>query len=261
MRSFIEALRVQIRVISALILREIGSRHGSDSVGILWLLVEPILITMIVIGIHWAGSGGAAFVRSIPIVVFLLTGYTPHLMFRHGGLAGTVAWTSNSGLLYHRQVHPVDLVLARILVEIITVLIAFVVVAAIFYVAGQVSVPRYLPYIFLGWFYHIWFTLIVCFFFTGACFIWPLTRRLYQPLVLLALPVYCSFFMLSWIPTNIQWWILLFPPANATEIMRYGYFGASASTFYNIPYTTEVCIILTFFSIVVMFRGRRHLEL
>jgi ABC-type polysaccharide/polyol phosphate export permease len=261
MGSFFKALGIQFRVIRALILREIGSRHGNDSVGVIWLLIEPILITMIVIGIHWAGAGGATFIRSIPIVIFLLTGYTPHLMFRHGGLAGAIAWTANSGLLYHRQVHCVDLVLARLAVEVITVLAAFIIIYTIFFYFGQVSLPEYTPYVFLGWFFHIWFIITICFFFTGGCTIWPLLRRLYQPLVLLALPAYCAFFMLAWVPTNIQWWILLFPPANATEIMRYGYFGASASTFFNIPYTIEVLIFMTFFSMIVMFRGRKNLEL
>ena len=261
MLDLFAGLRVQTRVISALVLREIGSKHGSDSLSISWLLVEPILITLIVIGIHYLGAGGAAIVRDVPIVVFLLTGYMPHLMFRHSGLAGASAWTSNSGLLYHRQVHPIDLVLARLFVEIVTVLIGFIIVYILFYAFGQVGWPEYMPYIFLGWFLHIWFIIVICFFFTGGCFIFPLLRRLFQPIVLLGLPAYCAFFMLSWITTDVQWWILLFPSANATEIMRYGYFASSASTYFSIPYTIECLIFLTFFSLVVMLRGRRYLEL
>jgi capsular polysaccharide transport system permease protein len=103
MSNFAAALRVQFRVISAIILREVGSRHGGDAVGTFWLLLEPIIITLIVVAIHQAS--GAAILQSGPVVVLLLTGYVPHLMFRHGGLAGIAALTANSGLLYHRQVH------------------------------------------------------------------------------------------------------------------------------------------------------------
>jgi capsular polysaccharide transport system permease protein len=101
----------------------------------------------------------------------------------------------------------------------------------------------------------------MCFFFTGGCLVWPLLRRMFQPLALLMLVPYGAFFMLSWMSPTVRFWLLFFPPANASEIMRYGYFGDSALTFFDIPYTLEACLFLTFFSLVAMFRGRQHLEL
>src|ERR1700730_17852231 len=166
MRNFAAALRVQFRVISAIVLREVGSLHGGDAVGTFWLLLEPVIITLIVVVIHQAS--GAQIVQAGPVIVLLLTGYVPHLMFRHGGLAGIAALNANSGLPYHRQVHFVDLVFARLLVEIVTVLVAFVVIYLGFYVFGSVKRPSSLGYIYLGWFYHIWFIISMCFFFTGG---------------------------------------------------------------------------------------------
>jgi len=259
MGSFAAALRVQFRVISAILLREIGSRHGGDAVGTFWLLLEPVVITLIVIGIHQAS--GAPAVQSIPVIVFLLTGYVPHLMFRHAGLAGISALNANSGLLYHRQVHFADLVFGRLLVEIVTVLIAFTAIYFGFYVTGMIALPHSLGYIYLGWFYHIWFIITMCFFFTGGCLFWPILRRLFQPLALIMLLPYAAFFMLSWMSPEVRYYLLFFPPANAAEIMRCGYFGDSALTFFNIPYTSEACLVLTFFSLLVMFRGRQRLEL
>jgi capsular polysaccharide transport system permease protein len=257
--EFAKALRVQFRVIGAIIVRELGSRHGGDAVGTFWLLVEPIFITLVIVVLHVAG--GTTVLQSVPIIVILLTGYVPHLMYRHSGLAGFAALNANSGLLYHRQVHFLDLVLARLLVEIITVLIGFTAVYLGFYAFGQIALPHSLGYIYLGWFYHIWFIVVVCFFFTGGSLKWPILRRLFLPLALAMLFPYGAFFMLSWIPTTTRYYLLFFPPANATEIMRYGYFGDSALTFFSIPYTTEALIFLTFFSVLVLFSGRRLLEL
>ena len=96
--------------------------------------------------------------------------------------------------------------------------------------------------------------------FTGACFIWPLTRRLFQPLVLLFLPIYAAFFMLSWMSPTVRYYLLFFPPANAAEMMRYGYFGNGALTFFDIPYTTEVCLAMTLLGLLSAFRGRKRLE-
>src|SRR5437588_9978720 len=101
----------------------------------------------------------------------------------------------------------------------------------------------------------------MCFLLTGGCLIWPILRRLFQPLALIMLLPYGAFFMMSWVSPKIRYYLLFFPPANASEIMRCGYFGDSALTYFYIPYTSEACLVLTFFSLIVMFHGRLHLEL
>jgi len=259
MGNFAAALRVQFRVVTAILLRELGSRHGGDAFGMIWLLLEPSLITLVVITLHLAG--GNQIINSVPVVIFLLTGYVPHLMYRHAGLAGIIALTANSGLLYHRQVHFVDIVFARLLLEIIAVLLGFIIIYAGFYAYGSIHLPKSIAMIYLGWFLHIWFIAAMCFLFTGGCLIWPLLRRLFMPIALFMLFPYAAFFMLSWMTPKVRYWLLFFPPANASEVMRDGYFGASALTFYDIPYTIEACLFLTFIGLVVMFRGREHLEL
>ena len=258
MAELINGAARQGRVISALMLREIGGRHGGGNAGILWLLLEPIFMTLIVIGIH--EFSGANIIKSVPVVVFLLTGYVPHLMFRHGGLSGVSALTRNGGLLYHRQVHYVDIVLARWAVEAITVLGAFALIYFGFYVFGQITLPYSMAFLYLGWFFHIWFAMIGCFLFTGLGIVFPLVRRIFMPLSLLMLPVYAAFFMLSWLTAPFRNFLLYFPTANATEMMRFGYFGPSQQTYFDIPYTIEVLLVLTVISILVMDWGRKRLE-
>ena len=258
-RELLHGLRVQKRVISALFIRDLGSRHGGNASGTLWLFLEPVIVTLIVVAIHF--FGGSAFVQSVPVIIFLLTGYVPHLLFRHGGLSGLTALNANSGLLYHPQVHFVDIVLARLLVEIFTVLCAFVVIYAAFYTLGEITLPKMLAYVYLGWFFHIWFLVAACFFFTGAGLLWPIVRRLFMPLSLVMLPAYGAFFMLSWIPENIRNFLLFFPTADATEIMRYGYFGSATPTYFDIPYTFEACLVFSVVATLLMFQGRRRLEL
>jgi capsular polysaccharide transport system permease protein len=257
--EFVEGLNIQKRVVSALFVRELSSRHGGDASGTLWLFLEPIIVTLIVVSIHF--FGGSAFVQSVPVIIFLLTGYVPHLLFRHGGLSGLTALNANSGLLYHPQVHFTDIVIARLLVEIFTVLCAFVAIYLAFWLLGQITFPREFAYIYLGWFFHIWFLVSACFFFTGAGLIWPIVRRLFMPLSLLMLPAYGAFFMLSWIPQSVRDILLYFPTANATEIMRYGYFGDSAPTYFSLSYTFFSCLVFSAVAVLLLFRGRRRLEL
>jgi ABC-type polysaccharide/polyol phosphate export permease len=259
MKNFVFALSVQVRVLYAVIVRDIGSKHGGEAVGSIWLLMEPLIITLVVIAIHQAS--GQTALQSVPIVVFLLTGYVPHLMFRHAAMSGITALNVNSGLLYHKQIHFLDLVFSRFFVEVVTVLIAFIVVYCGCYFIGYVTLPNSVAYIYLGWAYHIWFIMIMCFLFTGGCLYWPMLRRLFQPFALIMLFPYGAFFMLSWMSPEVRYYLLFFPPANASEIMRYGYFGPSQLTFFDIPYTTEACLLLTLLTLIYMFRGRRRVEL
>lgn len=253
------ALAVQGRVIWALMIRDIGSRKGGDTTGLYWILLEPIIVTLIVITVHVVSSG-TTVVKSVPIVVFLLTGYVPHVLFRHSGLAGYSALSANGGLLYHKQIHFLDIIFARVFVEVITVLFGFTMVYLGFYLAGQIKLPYAVGYFFMGWFYQIWFVYGVCFLLTGAAFAWPIVRRMFQPMVLLFLPAYAAFFMLAWVSPNVRYYLLFFPPVNAAEMMRYGYFGNSALTFFDVQYTTEACLVLMFFGLLSAYRGRRRLE-
>jgi capsular polysaccharide transport system permease protein len=258
MSNLLRGMEVQIRVISALFLREMGSRHGGGGGAAFWILFEPIFITLIVIGIH--EFSGLQIIQSVPVVIFLLTGYVPHLMFRHSGLAGIGALAANGGLLYHRQIHYSDLVLARWGVEAAAVIVAFCILYFVFWMLGILTPPREIGYIYLGWFFHIWFTLIICFIFTGSSVVWPIVRRLFMPFSLLMLAPYGAFFMLAWLPEPERNFLLWFPCADATEIMRYGYFGASEPTYFNIPYTIESCIVLTVVSMLILAWGARRLE-
>jgi ABC-type polysaccharide/polyol phosphate export permease len=257
-REFFAAMRIQKRVIGALVRRDLSARHGGDVASNLWMFFEPIGITLLVLAFHWGTTGGV--VNSVPVVAFLLTGFTPHLLLRHSGLAGITAINSNVGLLYHQRIHFLDLVIARLLGEIGFILASFVTMYAIFYVAGYLRLPYSLAYIYLGWFFHIWFVFAVCLLFAGLGLIWELSRRIFMPLTYAMIPVYGAFFMMSWLPENIRNILLYFPPANATEIMRFGYFGTTQATYFFIPYTAACCTALTFVALLVLFRSRQRLE-
>ena len=63
--SLIANLRVQRRVLSALLLRELLTRYGRHNLGFLWLFVEPMLFTLGVTALWGPDAGGLAGVVSI----------------------------------------------------------------------------------------------------------------------------------------------------------------------------------------------------
>src|ERR1700760_4694257 len=69
------------RVISALFLREMLTRYGRNNIGFLWLFVEPILFTLVVVGIRSVTR--SIYEGSIPMVAFAVTGWPSAMLWRN----------------------------------------------------------------------------------------------------------------------------------------------------------------------------------
>ncbi len=119
--EILQALNVQIRVISALTLRETRSRYGNSKLGFFWALFEPFAHVMVFIAIF------SAMRRAVPIGdsigLFILTGIIPWLLFSKSVNNIMSALNSNKALLGYPQVMPLDIILSRIILDAATFLI------------------------------------------------------------------------------------------------------------------------------------------
>ncbi|MFT9120774.1 MAG: hypothetical protein ABF461_01905 [Zymomonas mobilis subsp. pomaceae] len=117
MKTFFYGLKIQIRVIGALILRELHTRYGRENVGYLWIILEPMLFAT-GIGILHAGADSSEFAfTDIKPVPFAIIGYGTFIIFRNivNRSSGTIE--SNAPLLYHRMVSLFDMLFARTIFE------------------------------------------------------------------------------------------------------------------------------------------------
>ena len=113
----------QVRVVHAIMLREIKTRFGRQRMGYLWAVLEPtafvaIFALMFAYGNQTAPSG-------MPVVPFLITGFAPFLLFRSTMTQTMGAIETNRILLTFPQITPTDLVLARALLEMATLTAVF----------------------------------------------------------------------------------------------------------------------------------------
>jgi capsular polysaccharide transport system permease protein len=124
----VAAHAVMGRVILAVILRETRTRFGKTRLGYLWALFEPLMHTLIFVAIFSAAGRGAPIGDSLTL--FLVTGFIPWLLFDH--VSGRVAHAidANSALLIYPQVTPVDLMMARTVLETSTLIIVAVLLLA-----------------------------------------------------------------------------------------------------------------------------------
>jgi capsular polysaccharide transport system permease protein len=114
-----ESVRIQGRVLLALVLREARTRYGRRRAGYLWALIEPLIhITIFYFLFKYIRSRHIAIGDSL--FVFLATGFVVFLGFR--GLMGRIqgGYSSNQALLAFPPVQMFDVFLGRAILEIAT---------------------------------------------------------------------------------------------------------------------------------------------
>jgi capsular polysaccharide transport system permease protein len=111
MSSFWRGLLIQRRVVGALIIREIYSRVGRESLGFAWLVAEPLVFALPVLFVWRAVRDPNE--HGLSLVPFLWSGYLPLLLFRHLGGRILLFIRANVPLLYHQRVKIFDIFIAR----------------------------------------------------------------------------------------------------------------------------------------------------
>jgi capsular polysaccharide transport system permease protein len=255
--SFFQSLAIQRRVISALVLREMLTRYGRHNIGFLWLFLEPMLFA-IGITIMWTYLHIAK--GNITVAGFALTGYSAIVMWRNTVNKMTNTASSNKGLLHHRQVKILDLVLARIFLEFAGVTTSLVFLTIIFNQLDLMPLPVNPLVALIGWFYLMWFVSGVGMIAAYLGELSELFDRVWHVLMYLTLPFTGAFYMVAWLPPEVQKILLWSPMVNAVELFREGYFGPSVQTIYSIQYLVIANSLLTFIGLVMVRKVRRRLD-
>lgn len=119
-RKPLEVLR---DVVFALFIRELKTRFGVYRLGLIWAFLEPVVFVLLMSGIRSLSRSGHLFggeAHTIPYPLFFMLGYVPYQLFSHLLTQSAAAVQANMGLFNHRQVRPIDTLLARSLLEMLT---------------------------------------------------------------------------------------------------------------------------------------------
>lgn len=241
--SFLGSLAVQRRVVGALMMREVITRFGRYNLGALWLIGEPMIFTLGVAAL-WTAAGLSRS-SAIPIVAFAITGYSSVLMWRNTVGRCASAIQSNFSLLFHRNVKVIDVMLARILLEIAGATGSFMVLVLFFVGIEWIEPPQDLLPVLFGWLMLAWFGLALSLTIGAATAYSPLVDRVWQPMSYLLFPLSGAAFMVDWLPPNAREVILWLPMVHSVEYIREGYFGAVATYHYDMGYMGTCNLMLT----------------
>jgi capsular polysaccharide transport system permease protein len=257
--QFLRSLRIQGRVIHALIMREIITRYGRHNIGFAWLFAEPMLFTVGVIGL-WSLVHKSDSAQHINITAFAVTSYSTVLVWRNGIGRCALAVTPNASLLFHRNVRVIDLFIARIVLEVAGVTLSTVALLFGLAVIGLIPPPANILNMIFGWLLLSWYAAAMGLVIGGLTEYSEIVERLWHPISYFQLPLSGAFVMTSFLPPGFRKIVMLFPASNCTELFRYGYFGDEIKPYYDIPYTCTVCLILTWLGLLIVRGASKRVE-
>jgi capsular polysaccharide transport system permease protein len=249
--NFFTALRIQWRVIGALILRESRTRFGKNRLGYFWAVVEPVIhVAVWVYVINFIST--AMHSNRMLTIGFNLTGFIPFLAVRHIADFMERSIAANHALLYYPIVRPADFIIARWLLEAATQTIVAVLLFSGAILLGFMKTPASVTVMALamatgfafglgwGWCNAVFSELSLTYKRTEAI----LSRILYF--------ISGVMYSIEMFPPAYKYWLSLNPLAHILELVRIGYYPGHQSSFASTSYVLVFGFVLLIIGVVGM---------
>lgn len=257
LRKLREGWRIQVRVIHALMIRELNTRFGRQNIGFLWIMVEPLLFAGLVAVIWRVWHGETE--HGVGIIAFIVTGYIPITLFRHGVSRSAMVFTANSSLMYHRQIRILDFVLVRFLIEMLGGMMAFTFIVPILIAFQEFPVPADIGLFIAGWMTYSLFTLSLCLIMAPLSEISETVEKFLPVTTYVMIPFSGLFTLASWVTPTAREYLLYSPFVNAMEMMRKGIWGDDITAYYNVWNPLVCSMVAAVIGLALCRRVRRTL--
>lgn len=251
------ALSIQVKVIRALMLREVLTRYGRHNVGFLWVFLENLIFTGAVVA-FWTASSGS-HTHGFEVIPFTVLGYSFVLAWRNIINRSVKAIEPNRSLLYHRQVKVIDIYLSRIGLEAIASTGAFIFVMCILNEFGYMNYPSNIGLLIIGWIILLLMSTSL------ALVVGPLTEmsemfeRIWHIMTYLLFPLSGAFVVVDWLSNPVKDLILIIPLVHVIEIMRSGYYGISNNSYYDGTYIAGFILTMLAIGLLLLKRVERNM--
>jgi capsular polysaccharide transport system permease protein len=258
MNSFRVSVQIQLRVLGALLMREIVTRYGRHNIGFMWLFVEPMMFTLGITAL-WTATK-ATHGSNLPIVAFAITGYSSVLLWRNAAMRCAKAIEPNLSLLYHKNVRVLDLFAARLIIELCGATISLILLSTLFIATNWMPMPADLFTMIEAWLLLSWFAISL-----GLC-IGSLSEqsevveRIWHTITYLIFPLSGALFMADWLPKAARDAVLWLPMVNGVEMIRHGYFGPAVRTYESVSYMTSVNLALSLIGLILVRETAKKVE-
>jgi capsular polysaccharide transport system permease protein len=249
----------QLHVVHAILLRETKTRFGESRLGYLWALAHPVLWIGMFAGLYYAL--GHSTPPGMPILAFLTTGIVPFSLFREAATRCLSAIEGNKGLLFYPLVRPLDLVIARAILEAVTqlVVMAFLLGSMALW-EGQLHINSWMETLCgLGLAAGLGssFGLVCC----GLSVYSRSVERLFPALIRPIFWLSAVFHPVESLPRGFREFLLFNPIVHAIELVRDGWFPAYHAKHVDVVYPVTWILVMSFLGLGLERMARRKLEL
>lgn len=247
------------RIINALLLRELMQRYGHGNLGFLWLVLEPLALSVGVMVI-WSATYGTTK-HGVNVIPFVLTGYSVLTFWRHAVTRSIHCFQSTAELLFHRQIQPIDVFVARMVLETFGILISFFSAYLPLLLVGFIEPIDDSLLLLGGWMLLAFFNVGIGLIVASLTELSDAVERLIGPFMYVTIPATGAFFLMAWLPSEAQdvlWWS---PLIHASEMIRAGYFGPGIPTTYDIGYLLVSGVVVNAIGWAMVYRAAHSIEL
>ena len=258
-QRFLYALSTQAHVIRALMIRELTTRFGRDNIGFLWIMVEPLLFAGLV-SIMWHYIHGP-IEHGMGMTAFVITGYIPITLFRHGVSRSVAVFTANASLLYHRQVTILDFIIVRFLIELVGSMMAFVFIACVLIPFDQFPIPANIGLLISGWLIYAFFSFSLCLIIAPLSEMSEVIEKFVPVTTYIMIPFSGLFMMADWLTPTMREYYLWSPFVHGMEMIRKGIWGDVVVAHYEPLYPISLSIFFMLLGLALCRRVRQHLTI
>jgi len=257
-RRFFAVVEHHLRIIGALILREMATRYGRQGLGFVWIVGEPLIFCFGVM-LLWSFTK-PPYEHGVRLAPFVMTGYMSLIMIRHLISLLSSALQSNLGLLYHRRITPMHILSARIILELAGSTTAFLIVYLVLLSIEQVSLPYDYLLLYQGWLTLAWVASGLALVLAGLAMRFEVFERMLGLISYAMIPLSGVFFMVAWVPPAAQKIYLSVPFVHGVEMIRAAVFGEFVVTYYDPVYPIIWGACLNVAGLLLIAGAREHMS-
>ena len=256
---FRKGLRIQSRVIGALMMRDLHTRYGRENIGYLWLVLEPLFLATAVGLIHSRTANH--FGGDMKPVPAALIGYCNFMTFRtligraEGALEGNVS------LFYHRTISPFDILFSRALLEQAGTFLAFCILMGLAIATGMANPPARPVLYMLGVLAMMLLSFNLSMMVCGLTHDRRAVGRMIHPLIYLMMPLSGAFFTMNAMPKQVRDILLYVPMAHIYELMRYGWFKSGHDEYIDVGYLLAWLLVTMLLGLLLISTARKRIHM
>jgi len=257
--SLAASIRIQWRVIVALIIRAGQADYSRKTLGFFWVIAEPLILTCGVIAL-WLLTGRGEGHGSINVVALAITAYTHLQLWRRTVLPSLNTIHHSGWMFYHRNINVLDAIVAHCLKESISIFTSFLIIYGACLLLKVVDPVRDPGLILAAWCLDTLFCTSFSILMAGLAGLSEVVERLMHPLMYLTLPITGAFVMTDWLPPRFKIFLEWVPLANCSEMFRAGVYPLSVKTYWSVPLIVFSSLFLLAVGLPVVEYARKKLD-